>query len=137
MAAVLASMPMSGAAKKRPVILVVEDDADLLQMLGRLLSEFADVELTADGGEALRKVQEGLRPDLVLSDVMMPTMDGLTLAKRLKNERGTTNVPVILLTAKNTPKDVIAGIQSGARAYITKPFKQDELIGKVKKALRL
>lgn len=128
---------MSGAAKKRPVILVVEDDADLLQMLGRLLSEFADVELTADGGEALRKVQEGLRPDLVLSDVMMPTMDGLTLAKRLKNERGTTNVPVILLTAKNTPKDVIAGIQSGARAYITKPFKQDELIGKVKKALRL
>jgi DNA-binding response OmpR family regulator len=68
---------------------------------------------------------------------MMPRMDGLTLAKQLKEEPQTKRTPVIMLTAKNGARDVVAGINAGARSYITKPFKHDELIQKVKSVLNL
>jgi CheY-like chemotaxis protein len=122
---------------RRPLVLIAEDDQELLAMLGRLVSTFADVELATDGQQALEMVQAGLRPDLLLTDVMMPRMNGLTLVEQVKATQGLSRIPVIVLTAKSAPRDVIAGINAGARSYITKPFKQDELIGKVKKALRL
>ena len=123
--------------ERTPAILVVEDDPDLLRMLARMLSEFAVVTTAVDGEDAMLKVKGGLVPDLVLTDVMMPKVDGLELARLLKNEPSTTRVPVIMLTAKGTPLDVIKGINAGARSYLTKPFKHEELVDKVKKALRM
>jgi len=128
---------MAGDDHARPLILIVEDDPDLLTMLGRMLSDFADVELAEDGIAALEHIETGLVPDLVITDIMMPGVDGLTLAHKLKDEMRTARIPIIMLTAKDRPADVVTGINAGARSYITKPFKRDELVGKVKKALDL
>jgi len=66
----------------------------------------------------------------------MPRLDGLALSKKMKENPNTARIPVIMLTAKGSPKDVIGGINAGARAYLTKPFKQEELLEKAKRALR-
>jgi CheY-like chemotaxis protein len=123
--------------RAKPTILIVEDDLDLLKMLTRMLDPIGDVVTATNGADALERIQAGMRPDLILTDVMMPRMDGLELARRLRNEPKTAKTPVIMLTAKNAPLDVIKGINAGARSYLTKPFKHEELVSKVKKALRL
>jgi DNA-binding response OmpR family regulator len=74
-------------------------------------------------------------PRLIVTDVMMPRLDGMQLVARLRAEPRLAAIPVIMLTAKGTPRDVIQGINSGVRHYITKPFKQDDLLSKVKKTL--
>ena len=121
----------------RPRILVVEDDEDLLRMMYRMLSTIADVAMAADGEHALTILKSGEPPDLVITDWMMPRKDGLTLVKEMKQDDRLKATPVVILTAKSAPRDVIAGINSGARHYLTKPFKPDDLISKVKKVLRL
>src|SRR5690349_2239550 len=121
----------------KPRILVVEDDEDLLRMMYRMLSTIADVAMAADGENAIKILQSGPPPDLVVTDWMMPRKDGLTLVKEMKADERLKNTPVVILTAKSAPRDVIAGINSGARHYLTKPFKPDDLISKVKKVLRL
>ena len=120
----------------RPRILVVEDDADLLKMLGKMVGVLGDVTLATDGTEAIAALERGLVPDLVLTDLMMPRMDGLTLARKLKENKVWARIPVVMLTAKDTPRDVIAGINAGARHYVTKPFKHEELLEKIRKALK-
>jgi DNA-binding response OmpR family regulator len=88
--------------------------------------------------EAYSSLQNEPRlPDLVVTDVMMPRLDGLQLVQRMKMNPALARIPVIMLTAKGGPRDVIMGINSGVRHYVTKPFKHDELIGKIKKALHL
>jgi len=124
-------------APPRPRILVVEDDEDLLRMMYRLLGSVGDVAMAADGEHALQILLHGDPPDLVVTDLMMPRKDGLSLVKDMKANEKLKNVPAIILTAKSGPRDVIAGINSGARHYLTKPFKPDELIAKVKKVLNL
>ena len=127
-----------GRAARRPTILVAEDDGALRKMLGHMLGELGDVHLAEDGMQALTTLKGGeVDPDLVITDVMMPRMDGLTLAQRIKMDDKLSRIPVIMLTAKGGPKDVITGINAGARHYITKPFKKEELVAKVKKVLRL
>jgi two-component system response regulator MtrA len=121
-------------ANTRPRILVVEDDPDLLRMLDLALRSIGDVTTALDGLDALEKAR-AIAPEIVVTDVMMPGMDGLELSRRLKKELGLVHVPIVLLTAKTGPKDVIAGINAGARFYVTKPFKTEDLIAKVKKAL--
>jgi CheY-like chemotaxis protein len=123
----------SGGGKKR--VLVVEDEADVRKMIVRMLSAFAEVDSAADGVEALAKMQAGAIPDLLITDVMMPQMDGLTLVRKLKGDPKLARVPVLMLTAKSGPRDTVAGINAGARHYLTKPFKHEELLDKVKKAL--
>lgn len=118
-----------------PKILVVEDDADLLVMMKTMLKAVGEVTLAKDGQEAYDLLRQGFRPDVIVTDVMMPRMDGLTLAKQLKGDPRLGHVPVVMLTARTGPRDVIAGINSGARFYVTKPFKTDELLTKVRKAL--
>ena len=123
---------------RKPIVLVVEDDDALRKMLGHVLGELAEVHLAVDGMDALAWLRDSnVVPDLVVSDVMMPRLDGLALAQRLKMDARLSKVPVIFLTAKSTPKDVIAGIQAGARHYLPKPFQRLELLDKVKKVLRL
>lgn len=119
----------------RPKILVVEDEADLRRMLSQMLALVGDVTLAVDGVDALERLTGGFVPDVIVTDLMMPRMDGLTLATKLKTHPSLSRVPVVMLTAKTGAKDVIAGINAGARHYVTKPFKTDELVGKVRKAL--
>lgn len=130
---------MSGAAAttRSVKILIVEDDPDVLTLESRLLATLGAVQIARDGLEALAVIKKGFMPDVVVTDVMMPRMDGLQLAKQLKADPVTCKIPVVIVTAKAAPRDVIAGINSGARHYMTKPFTADQLLAKVKKALAL
>jgi CheY-like chemotaxis protein len=119
----------------RPRILVVEDESDVRTMLTRLLGSIGDVTSAKDGAEALQVLTSAPPPDVIVTDVMMPRMDGLSLARELKKHAQLARVPVVMLTAKSRPGDMIEGINAGARSYVTKPFKAEELVTKVKKAL--
>lgn len=122
--------------RRLPKILVVEDDADLRHMIKAMLTATGEVTTAGDGTEAITLLNGGLDPDVIVSDMMMPRMDGLQLVKEIRANPKFTNIPVIVLTAKGTPLDVISGINAGARHYLTKPFKAAELIDKVTKSLR-
>ncbi len=119
----------------RPRILVAEDDPDLLKMLEHVMRALGDVVTAVDGQDAFEKARSGPAPDVVVTDLMMPRLDGFGLAKQLKGDPRLAHVPVVMLTAKTGPRDVIAGINAGARFYVTKPFKTEDLIAKVRKAL--
>lgn len=120
---------------QKKLVLVAEDDESVRTMLVRALSTVYEVEAFADGISAVRRLERLPAPDLVISDVMMPGMDGFALAKRTKADPKLQNIPFVFLTARTTAQDVIQGIQAGARHYVTKPFKLDDLLGKVKKIL--
>jgi DNA-binding response OmpR family regulator len=119
--------------KKR--ILIAEDDPTIATLLARLLRTKYEVILAEDGASALAKASHDPPPDLILLDVMMPGIDGFGLAQRLKLLPKAKRVPIIFITARDAPEDVIKGIQLGARGYITKPFKLDAVLSKVQKAL--
>ena len=122
--------------RRLPRILVVEDDTDLRRMIKTMLAGVGDVTTAIDGSEAITLLNNNLDPDVIVTDLMMPRMDGLQLVKEIRANPKIANIPVIVLTAKGTPMDVISGINAGARHYLTKPFKASELIDKVTKSLR-
>ena len=128
------SAPAAGTGH-RPAILVVEDDPDVRAMVARLLGTIGTVTAVANGVEALAVLRGGTTTDLVVTDVMMPLMDGVTLAKELKRDPQLSRIPVLMLTAKSSPMSMIEGINAGARQYLTKPFKPDDLLAKARKAL--
>ena len=117
-------------------ILVVDDDPDILQFvrLNLELDGFT-VELAGGGKEALEKAAAS-PPDLMLLDVMMPEIDGLTVLRRLRSDPGTSSIPVIVLTARSLAEDRVKGLDLGADDYITKPFDLEELIARVRTVLR-
>ena len=104
-------------------------------MMKTMLQTIGEVTLAKDGQEAYDLLKAGYKPDVIVSDVMMPRMDGLTLAKTIKKDPDIGNITLVMVTAKSGPLDMITGINAGARHYITKPFKAADLIDKVKKAL--
>lgn len=108
------------------VILIVDDDADLRDYLNRSFSSSFTVMEAANGVEALKSIHSKL-PDIIISDVKMPDMDGLTLLKQLKSNSDTSHIPVVLLSSKSGVEDRTAGWEKGADAYIAKPFKEEEL----------
>ena len=108
-----------------PIILVVEDNKDLRNYIHRHLSGFKVLE-AGDGLTGLQSAQQHV-PDLVISDVMMPKMDGVTLLHHLKADEKTSHIPVILLTAKADTDSKIEGLETGADDYLTKPFNAQEL----------
>jgi two-component system response regulator MprA len=115
-------------------ILVVDDDAPIRRMLDRTLSaEGYVVETAADGGEALAAVERSA-PDLVVLDVGMPGVDGLAVSRRLR-AKGLA-VPVLLLTARDSVPDRVAGLDAGADDYLVKPFATEELLARVRALLR-
>jgi CheY-like chemotaxis protein len=116
-------------------ILVAEDDPELLKMLVHLLSSIGEVVTATDGLDAWEKASSGRVPSVIVTDLMMPGMDGLTLSRKLKGESRLAKVPLVMLTARAGARDVIAGINAGARFYVTKPFKNDDFLAKVRKAL--
>ena len=124
---------MDEEAQAGPRILVVDDDTSVRTLLRRLLTtEGYAVDEAGDGPGALAKVAEQV-PDLVLLDIMMPGQDGLDVLEGL---RRTSDVPVILLTAKNEEADRVLGFRFGADDYVTKPFSTAELIGRIGAVLR-
>jgi signal transduction histidine kinase/ligand-binding sensor domain-containing protein/DNA-binding response OmpR family regulator len=110
----------------RPSIVLAEDDDEIREYLCEILSADYDVRACADGREALAESLKSL-PDLVISDIMMPKMDGNTLSATLKTNPQTSHIPIILLTAKNRDDDKLEGLETGADAYIVKPFNLDIL----------
>jgi DNA-binding response OmpR family regulator len=120
------------SARKR--ILIAEDDGAIATMLVKILDVRYEVH-RADSGTAALALADRVKPQLALLDVMMPGLDGYATAQRLRMLPGLKNIAIVFLTAKSGPMDVVKGIQSGARFYLAKPFKMDELLAKVKKAL--
>jgi DNA-binding NarL/FixJ family response regulator len=109
-------------------LLVVDDEPKLLRALAvDLKGEGYDVLTARSGGEALVMVAQKL-PDLIVSDIRMPGMDGYELARRLRQNQSTALVPIVFLTAKDTTADRIEGFRTGIDAYLTKPFEPDELL---------
>lgn len=118
-----------------PMILVADDNEDIRTYIRGLFGRGFTVLTAADGEEALRKaVRE--QPDLIISDVMMPGMDGMELCRQLKGELATSHIPVILLTAKSLDEQRTEGYESGADAYIIKPFSEKVLLSRVNNLLR-
>lgn len=116
-----------------PTVLVVDDEKNIVQLARLYLSnEGFRVEAAYDGRQALDKARS-LKPDLIVLDIMMPEMDGLTVCKEL---RKTSNVPVIILTARGDDIDRIVGLEIGADDYMAKPFNPRELVARVKAVLR-
>lgn len=111
-------------------VLIIDDNPDILDFLGEELCKHFRVETANNGTDGLAKAIE-TAPDLIICDVMMPGMDGFEVTRRLKNEFQTCHIPVILLTAHSSSEHQLEGIQSGADAYITKPFSLKYLMSRV------
>jgi adenylate cyclase len=120
-----------------PRILVVDDDPTNLEVLRvRLSAQGYEVVTAVDGEDALRRARE-LKPDLVLLDVMMPNLDGISVLKELKGDITLRYIPVILVTAKADTRDIVRGLEAGGDDYLTKPFEQAALVARVRSLLRI
>jgi len=132
-------MPVDEPSDAGPVggsVLVVDDDPFIARLLEiELRAAGYEVRTANDGARALELAREH-RPDLILADVMMPTMDGFELTRRLRGDDRTASVSVIMLSARGLSADRIEGLAVGADDYIVKPFETPELIARVEGVLR-
>jgi DNA-binding response OmpR family regulator len=127
----VAPTPAVSPRDDAPVILVVDDDADIRTMLLHALGKIYTIYTAGDGQEAKDVLDAIPTPDAIVCDVMMPRLDGVALAKVLRKDKELQRVPILFLTAKDGAMDVVAGINAGARHYVTKPFKIAEVVAKV------
>lgn len=122
--------------EKQISVLVVDDESAIREMIRFALSKSGmQVYTAADGREALQKITEKI-PDILLLDWMMPVMSGYDLTRRLRKEPVTADIPIIMLTAKVSEDDKVAGLNAGADDYIIKPFSPRELIARISAVLR-
>lgn len=117
-------------------LLIIEDNQDLVGYLKACYKNLFSIRVALDGKEGLKHAVEEI-PDIIISDVMMPEMDGFELCKKLKEDCRTSHIPIILLTAKADIPSRIEGLETGADAYIVKPFNQRELLVRMQKLLEL
>jgi len=109
-------------------VLVVDDNEDIVAIVSRILLDRGyEVRIARDGPGALESVRQQ-RPDVVLLDMMMPGMDGMQVLDHLKRNPGSGSIPVVMVTAKSEDRDVLAGYESGADYYITKPFTARQIL---------
>jgi signal transduction histidine kinase len=128
--------PAQRASGVRPRIVWADDNADMRAYVGRLLAERFEVEAVANGEQALAAVRRR-RPDLVLSDVMMPGLDGFGLLRELRADPLTANTPIILLSARAGEEARVEGLTAGADDYLVKPFSARELLARVQAILEM
>ncbi len=115
----------------KTIVLIVEDNKDMREYIREILNNTYFVEEAINGEQGVRKAEK-IIPDLIISDIMMPRMDGNQLTRILKNEEKTSHIPIILLTAKSEHDSKIEGLETGADDYLTKPFDTDELMVRIK-----
>src|SRR6476646_387160 len=109
-------------------VLVVDDEDNIIELIRLgLRYEGFEVEVASDGEQGLMQAQR-IHPDLIILDVMMPGIDGLEVCRRLRNNPTTSDIPILMLTAKDDVSDRILGLQTGADDYLTKPFDFYELL---------
>ena len=124
-----------GALSSRTCIVLADDNADMRAYIARMLDEAGYHVVTASDGETALEAVRQFRPALVLSDVMMPRLDGLGLAKALRGDRSTAAIPVILLSARTGEDARIEGLEAGADDYVTKPFVARELVARIRASI--
>jgi DNA-binding response OmpR family regulator len=117
-------------------ILIADDDSAVRQLLILMLSSNGYTTLVAENGYQLIQIAQDQMPDLLLVDLMMPHLDGYEAIRQLRNDTRTAHIPMLILTARNNPNDVVTGFETGADDYITKPFRTDELLARIKSHLR-
>ena len=121
----------------KPIILIVDDEEANLQLIGKILQNLdVDITLASSGKEALQLL-ESLVPDLIILDIIMPSMSGFDVCRKIKSRKPTSEVPIIFLSAKVDSEDIIKGFDIGARDYITKPFIKEELVARVEAQLNI
>ncbi len=118
---------------KRDRVLVVDDDASLAEMMTIVLAGEGLTTSVCRSGDQVMAEFTAFRPDVVLLDLMLPGLDGMSVCRQI---RATSAVPIIMLTAKADTPDVVAGLEAGADDYITKPFKNTELVARIRARLR-
>lgn len=116
-------------------ILVADDDSNMLFMVSEILARQGYEVFQAVNGDQALKDARSLHPDLMVLDIMMPVIDGIEVCRRVKTAPETSDIKVIMLTAKTSGKDLEAGMAAGADHYMTKPFKIAELSGKIKELI--
>jgi len=117
-------------------ILVVDDEPDIVELIGfNLRAEGYEVITAANGREALNQARANL-PDLIVLDLMLPEMDGLTVCELLHHLPSTARIPIIMLTAWKSELTRLIGLDTGAKEYITKPFSPRELVSRINTTLR-
>jgi two-component system, sensor histidine kinase ChiS len=122
--------------KGKNIVLVVEDNSDMRNYIKASLEPLYQVEEAREGNEGIRKAQDTI-PDLIISDIMMPEVDGFQLSRQLKNDIRTSHIPIILLTARVSEDDVLEGLDIGVDDYITKPFNSRILLARIKNLIDL
>ena len=128
------SVKMAVMSKKR--IIIIEDEQDMSDLLAmRFRREQFDVHVALDGQEGLDKVKE-LKPDIVLLDLMLPSLSGNEIASAMRADPKTSHIPIIMLTAKSEESDIVVGLHIGADDYVTKPFSMSVLVARVQAILR-
>ena len=115
----------------KTIVLIVEDNKDVRGYIKEILNKEYSIEEAINGEQGVRKAEK-IIPDLIISDIMMPRMDGNQLTRILKNEEKTCHIPIILLTAKSEQESKIEGLETGADDYLTKPFDTEELKVRIK-----
>lgn len=126
---------VTSAPAVRKLILVVDDDPSIRSMVARALSPQYDIRQAGDGLAAADELAKPPLPDLIILDIMMPQADGLTFAAAAKASPKFRAIPILFLTARTSPGDIVMGIKAGARGYLTKPFKIETLREKVAKVI--
>lgn len=126
-----AHAPSVSGAPGAPAILVVDDDDDIRAMLVRALGTKYTVYEARDGLAACETLEHIPPPEAIVTDVMMPRLDGIAFAKLVRKDAALQRIPILFLTARGSPVDVITGINAGARHYVTKPFKIGDILAKV------
>jgi len=119
---------------EKPLILLVEDNEEFRNYLGDFLNTSYRIAMASDGKEGLDKAVR-IMPDMIISDLMMPHMNGVTLCQRIKKDIKTSHIPVIILTARSSEEKHLEGLDSGCNLYITKPFNLDILLSSIRNLL--